>query len=194
MSKSSIYTKKGDSGETNLASGECVLKNSLRVETYGSIDELSCFVGLAIVTARKLTSIHPNLSELTTILVQVQHELFNLASLLATNPDKIHEKQPKITEANVTRLEKYIDKMDAVLPALHSFILAGASELSAQLHVCRTICRRAERLCVSLLQEDKIDKDLLKYLNRLSDAFFVWSRWADFTQGVKDTLWDPKNL
>jgi cob(I)alamin adenosyltransferase len=128
------------------------------------------------------------LPELATILRRVQHELFNLGSILATLPADVHPKQPRVTEEDVVRLEQEIDRMNQNLPALRSFVLPGGCRLNAELHLCRTVCRRAERLCTSL---PDAGSDTLKYLNRLSDAFFVWSRWASHRLGVAETLWDP---
>ncbi len=186
-----IYTKTGDQGETHLASGERVAKDSPRIECYGTIDELNSFTGMAAVSAAEGTAAHPKLQELAGILTRVQHELFNLGSILATTPEKAHPKQARITEADIAQLEAEIDRMNEGLPLLRSFVLPGGSRLNTELHACRTICRRAERLLVSAARETEIDTVNLRYLNRLSDAFFVWSRWANVATGVKETLWSP---
>jgi cob(I)alamin adenosyltransferase len=182
-----IYTKTGDRGDTHLASGELVRKDSPRLECYGTVDELNSFVGMAVISAGE----HAGLRELQTILVRVQHELFNLGSILATTPEKVHPKQARVTEADIAQLEAEIDRMNEGLPALRSFILPGGSRINAELHVCRTVCRRAERLLVTAAREAEIDLVNVRYLNRLSDAFFVWSRWANVALGVGEALWSP---
>ena len=182
-----IYTKTGDQGDTFLASGEMVRKDSPRLECYGTVDELNSFVGMAVVTAGE----NEALRELQVILVRVQHELFNLGSILATTPEKAHPKQPRVADADIAQLEAEIDRMNEGLPALRSFILPGGSRINAELHVCRTVCRRAERLLVTAAREVEVDLVNVRYLNRLSDAFFVWSRWANIALGVGEVLWSP---
>lgn len=182
-----IYTKTGDQGDTFLASGELVRKDSPRLECYGTVDELNSFIGMAVSSAGG----HPALQELRTVLVRVQHELFNLGSILATTPEKVHPKQARVTQADVEQLEKEIDCMNEGLPPLRSFILPGGSRINAELHVCRTVCRRAERLLVTATHELEIDLVNVRYLNRLSDAFFVWSRWANVVLGEGEVLWSP---
>lgn len=186
-----IYTKGGDKGETSLAGGQRVPKDTLRIECYGTIDELNSFVGLACVSAREFIPTHPALSQLAEILERVQHELFNLGSVLATLPADLHPKQPRITEAEVKQLERDLDALNAGLPELRSFVLPGGSRLNAELHVCRTVCRRAERLLVSLSHTEDAGGSAIQYLNRLSDAFFVWSRWVNRQLGAEEMLWQP---
>jgi cob(I)alamin adenosyltransferase len=128
---------------------------------------------------------------LAPILRRVQHELFNLGSILATQPEDVHPKQARITEAEVRQLEIEIDRMNADLSPLRSFVLPGGTRLNTELHACRTICRRAERLAVTLEREEKIPPETVRYLNRLSDAFFVWSRWVNHVLGVPEVLWEP---
>jgi cob(I)alamin adenosyltransferase len=180
-----IYTKTGDQGETHLAGGQRVLKDSLRIECYGTVDELNAFVGMAGVSAAD------SVPELAAILRRVQHELFNLGSILATRPSDVHPKQARITPTEILQLEQEIDRMNADLPMLRSFVLPGGSRLNTELHACRTICRRAERIAVSLSREEEIPPEAIQYLNRLSDAFFVWSRWANHILGVPEVLWEP---
>jgi cob(I)alamin adenosyltransferase len=182
-----IYTRTGDQGETSLASGERVPKDAPRIECYGTVDELNAFVGLAAVTA----AAQPGLSDLERILLRIQHELFNLGSILSTLPESVHPRQPKITEAEIERLEAEMDRMNEDLPALRSFVLPGGSRLSAELHACRTICRRAERITVALSRQEPVDPINIRYLNRLSDAFFVFSRWANLKSGRDEILWQP---
>jgi cob(I)alamin adenosyltransferase len=181
-----VYTRQGDCGDTGLAGGQRVPKDSPRIECYGQVDELNSFLGLARVTANEL-----QLAPLTAILLRVQHELFNLGSVLATLPEDVHPRQARVTDAEVARLEAEMDAMNADLPPLRSFVLPGGSRLNAELHVCRTVCRRAERAAVTLARQASVPPEAVRYLNRLSDALFVWSRWASRATGAEETLWEP---
>lgn len=184
-----IYTKTGDQGYTHLAGGQRVPKDSPRIECYGTVDELNAFVGMAVISAA--TSANESVPPLVPILRRVQHELFNLGSILATQPEDVHPKQARVTEAEVRQLEIEIDGMNADLAPLRSFVLPGGTRLNTELHACRTICRRAERLAVTLAREEQIPPETVRYLNRLSDAFFVWSRWVNHVLGVPEILWEP---
>src|SRR5689334_18216246 len=186
-----VYTRRGDRGETSLAGGQRTPKDSLRIQAYGTIDEFNAFLGAARATASDLAAKRTELTALLPILLRVQHELFNLGSILATLPEDVHPKQARVTDADVERLESEMDRMNADLAPLRSFVLPGGSRLNAELHVCRTVCRRAERSCVALARSESIPPEAVRYLNRLSDAFFVWSRWASQNQGIPETLWDP---
>jgi cob(I)alamin adenosyltransferase len=186
-----IYTKSGDKGETALAGGQRVPKDSVRIEAYGTVDELNAFIGLACVTCAEESAPAARLGKLADILRRVQHELFNLGSQLSTLPQDLHPQQARITPADIEQLEREIDEMNAELPALRSFVLPGGSRLNAELHAARTICRRAERLTVALSRVEEAPTDAIRYLNRLSDALFVWSRWASHVQGVPEVLWEP---
>jgi cob(I)alamin adenosyltransferase len=181
-----IYTKRGDEGETSLVGGQRVPKDALRIECYGTVDELNAFVGMACVSA-----VEAGLGEMAMILKRVQHELFNLGSILATLPEDAHPKQPRVTEAEVRRLEMELDRMNEGLPQLRSFVLPGGTRLNAELHACRTVCRRAERLLVGLGRQQAVDGVNLRYLNRLSDALFVWSRWVNLELKTAEVLWSP---
>ena len=189
-----VYTKLGDSGETKLVGGQKVSKGSLRLESYGTVDELNAFVGVALITLQMELPGHPNLKSLGNILIQIQHELFNLGGVLATLPKDIHPRQPQIGSEEIVCLESYIDQYNEDLPPLKSFVLPGGCRLNVELHLCRTVCRRAERYCVRLNDEEKVTLNTIKYLNRLSDAFFVWSRWVSYELGVPETLWNPNRL
>jgi cob(I)alamin adenosyltransferase len=160
-----VYTRQGDQGDTALAGGQRVPKDSPRIEAYGTVDELNSFIGLARETVGQAASTKP----LAVILLRVQHELFNLGSILATLPEDVHPKQAP----------------------LRSFVLPGGSRLNAELHICRTVCRRAERACVALNRVEEVPPETIRYLNRLSDALFVWSRWASHRTGAPETLWEP---
>jgi cob(I)alamin adenosyltransferase len=181
-----IYTKTGDRGETGLVGGQRVPKNAQRIEVYGTVDELNAFVGLVRVSARE-----NRLDELEGILERVQHELFNLGSVLATLPQDLHPQQPRVTPATIDQLERDIDRFNAQLPPLRSFVLPGGTRICAELHVCRTVCRRAERELVTLTHHEEIPNEALLYLNRLSDALFVWSRWVNQALGVEEAVWAP---
>jgi len=186
-----IYTRSGDAGETALASGERVPKDALRIECYGTVDELNAWIGLARQTALELTPQHPGLAGLCESLLRIQHELFNLGSVLATLPDKLGPRQPHIGEAEVVALEAEIDRATKKLSPLMSFVLPGGSRLNAELHLCRTVCRRAERVAVRLAREGGAGELSVRYLNRLSDALFVFSRRANQELGLPETLWEP---
>jgi cob(I)alamin adenosyltransferase len=181
-----IYTKRGDSGETSLAGGQRVPKDSLRIEAYGTVDELGAAIGVVSMSCND-----PAVAPLAAIIRRVQHELFNLGSILATKPEDVHPKQARITPTEIAQLEREIDAMNEDLPPLRSFVLPGGTRLNAELHVARTVCRRAERLLVALAREESIPPETIQYLNRLSDALFVWSRWANFVLNVPEVLWDP---
>ena len=186
-----IYTRGGDAGQTRLVGGQAIAKDAERIECYGTIDELNSFIGIARTTIESLSRDAPSIGSLATILKRVQHELFNLGSILATLPQDVHPKQPRITPTDVTQLEREIDSANEVLPTLHSFVLPGASRVDAELHVCRTVCRRAERLLVRLAREQTVPDEAVGYLNRLSDALFVWSRWVNHTLGIPEAVWEP---
>jgi len=186
-----VYTRGGDRGETSLAGGQRIPKDALRIEAYGTVDELNSFIGMARDTLESLTSEHPAMAELDGILKRVQHELFNAGSILATLPEDVHPRQARVTDAEIAQLEQEIDRMNEGLPALRSFVLPGGCRLNAELHVCRTVCRRAERICVALAREEPVDDAIVRYLNRLSDALFVWSRRVSHTLGVQEILWEP---
>ena len=191
-----VYTRKGDDGGTALVGGQRVQKDDARIEAYGTVDELNACGGVAretlgAVLAAADADADPELVALSTTLVRVQHELFNLGSILATLPEDVHPKQPRVTAADVAALEAEMDRCQAVLPPLRSFVLPGGGRLNADLHVARTVCRRAERRCVELGRTAAVDPLAIAYLNRLSDAFFVWSRWASHKLGEDELLWEP---
>ncbi len=186
-----VYTRRGDGGETSLAGGQRIAKDSARIEAYGTVDELNSFISAARVTTGAVVGSEPRLAPLASILLRVQHELFNLGSILATLPEDVHPKQARITPAEVSQLESEIDAANGELPPLRSFVLAGSTRLNSDLDICRTVCRRAERACVTLSHEEMVPPEAIHYLNRLSDALFVWSRWVSHLSGVRETLWEP---
>ena len=186
-----VYTRTGDRGTTGLFGGYRVPKYDLRIEAYGTVDELNAFVGLALVSLDKQAGKYAELTGLSHILKRIQHELFNLGSILATKPENVRAEQPTITEVEVSKLEQEMYTASLHIPPLQTFVLPRGSRLNAELHICRTVCRRAERLLVSLAQKEQVPSEAIRYLNRLSDAFFVWSRWANHKLGAPEVLWEP---
>ncbi len=188
-----IYTRGGDKGQTSLVGGQRVPKDDPRIEAFGEVDELNSFIGLAGVSCAESSaeSGEARLHELGTILRRVQHELFNLGSILATKPEDVHPRQPRVTEAEVAQLEREIDAANAELAPLRSFVLPGGTRLNAELHACRTICRRAERFLVGFARREEVPAAAIQYLNRLSDALFVWSRWVNHVLKAAEVLWEP---
>jgi len=186
-----IYTKAGDGGQTRLVGGQKVGKDSLRLESYGTVDELSACIGLAR-TALEQTGAPAEAAALATVLRRIQNELFNLGSDLATLVEDRHPKQPVIEARHVTALEHEIDGWNEHLGELRSFILPGGGWVASYLHLARTVCRRAERLAVRLAATEKIGDQVVPYLNRLSDALFVMSRHASRIYGEPEPLWEPE--
>ncbi|HZL37006.1 MAG TPA: cob(I)yrinic acid a,c-diamide adenosyltransferase [Tepidisphaeraceae bacterium] len=179
-----IYTRTGDDGSTGLIGGVRVAKSDARIECYGTIDELNAAIGLAVVAAEQ------SAAELAPILCQVQNDLFVAGSHLATPEDSPHRGGlPELDEAMIARLEMQIDAAEAHLPALRNFILPGGCEAGARLHLCRTICRRAERLLVAFAMDRPVSPILATYFNRLSDWLFVYARRANQLAGKEDVVW-----
>jgi cob(I)alamin adenosyltransferase len=182
---SKIYTRTGDAGETSLGNGARVAKHALRVQAYGTVDETNATIGLARLHAS---------GEMDAALARVSNDLFDLgADLCRPDMDRDAEAEYpplRILAAQVARLEAEIDAMNARLQPLRSFILPGGTPLAAHLHLCRTVCRRAERLAVELATVEPINPEAVKYLNRLSDWFFVAGRIAN-DEGARDVLWVP---
>lgn len=180
-----IYTGKGDDGTTALSGGQRVGKDSLRVRAYGDVDELNAFLGVALAQG-----VSERVAEL---LRDVQNELFHLGSDLSfREEDKARYEVPQIAAAHVDRLERVMDEMLEVVGPLENFILPGGSVQAAQLHVARTVCRRAERTVVALAREEAIGDHVLAYLNRLSDTLFVMARYENHRQGVAEPTWDSR--
>ena len=186
-----IYTRTGDNGTTGLVGGQRVKKNSLRIETYGTVDELSSAIGLARTALRPLLLDRPRAKRLDDWLAWTQDALFNLGSDLATLPKNRWEGMPLITAEDAKALERAIDEAQLDLEPLNNFIHPGGSYPGAFLHQARTVCRRAERLLVTLREhDDGISLETQQYLNRLSDALFVWSRWINADLGEPEYLWN----
>ena len=177
-----IYTRTGDKGETSLFGGARVSKDDPRIRAYGAVDELSAFVGYARQSVAD--------TELAELLADVQNNLFDMGADLATPPDsKLREALPMLSEDDSKKLEGWIDDYDAKLPPLNSFILPGGTEAAARLHLCRTVCRRAEIALVALRGRETLRQENLVYLNRLSDLLFVLARFVNHTLGVQERPW-----
>lgn len=181
-----IYTKTGDKGSTSLIGGTKVPKSDLRIEAYGTVDELNSYLGLC----RDLITDEPARELLQT----VQDRLFVVGAALACDPEKEPKmKIPDLQVEDVTALEKAIDKMNETLPVMKFFILPGGHPTISQLHVARCVCRRAERCCVRLeLESHEVEAIILQYLNRLSDYLFVLARYVGHTTGVAEIAWKPR--
>src|SRR3990167_7167584 len=184
-----VYTRTGDNGETALVGGKRLPKDSPRIEAYGTIDELNSIVGLARVFNEERLRKGKAHRLLDGILRQIQDELFDLGSELATPPDFSYEVMYRVGEGEVKRLEGLIDQCQTELGPLHSFVLPGGGKIGGYLHQCRTVCRRAEREILRLSRVEEISEWPLKYVNRLSDLFFVLARWVGKRAGEKEYLW-----
>jgi cob(I)alamin adenosyltransferase len=179
-----IYTKTGDTGSTSLFGGKRVSKSDLRIDTYGTVDELNSYIGL--LRDQSVNAIRKD------ILVEIQDRLFTIGSMLATEPGNIKVKIPVLSETDIQFIEKEIDLMEASLPPMKSFVLPGGHQSVSFCHVARTVCRRAERLAVALSDLEKVEESVIKYLNRLSDYLFVLSRKMTQELGAEETLWKPR--
>lgn len=180
-----IYTKTGDAGDTGLFGGGRVSKSSMRVWAYGEVDELNSVIGLCAIT--------PIDEERSALLAEIQRQLFEIGGELATT-DARQQKGglPQISEDDVVALERAIDQAEEELEPLMNFVLPGGSELSARLHLARTVCRRAERRVVALAAEENVRGELVRYLNRLSDLLFTLARLANVRANVPDVPWVPR--
>lgn len=180
-----VYTRTGDDGTTGLGTGARISKTSLRIEAYGTVDELSACIGLALA--------QQPVTELVESLRRIQNELFHLgADLCIPEADKQRYPGPRVEARHVAALEQLMDKLSESLPPLENFILPGGSAAAAGLHVARTICRRAERIIIALSQEEPVGAQVIPYINRLSDALFVMARFQNRQMGVDDPLWDSR--
>jgi cob(I)alamin adenosyltransferase len=184
-----VYTRIGDKGETGLVGGKRVPKDSPRIDAYGTIDELNSIVGLARVFNEENLDAGEAHQFLDGVLCQIQDELFDLGSELATPPEFFQEGMYRVSEKEIERIEKLIDQCQKDLEPLKSFILPGGGRVGAYLHQCRTVCRRAEREILRLSRAEEINHDVIKYMNRLSDLFFVLSRWISKQTGEQEYLW-----
>lgn len=179
-----IYTKTGDKGQTSLIGGTRLPKHHIRIEAYGTVDELNSFVGLVRDSISE--------KELFELLIEIQDRLFTIGSLLAADPEKNKMQLPQLNESDTVLLEKAIDKMNETLPEMKSFVLPGGHPTVSYCHIARCVCRRAERSVLRLSENEKVDELIYKYLNRLSDYLFVLSR--KLTQDLKanEIPWKPR--
>jgi cob(I)alamin adenosyltransferase len=195
-----IYTKTGDRGETGLLGPRRVPKDHPRIEAYGDVDELNAAVGAARVEIGAAAAAadapgrarSPALRDAARILERVQNDLFAIGALLAVDPGVRAPRLAPIARADVTRLERAIDRATARLPRLSRFVLPGGSRAAAALHVARTVCRRAERAVVALARDEPVPDRAIVYLNRLSDLLFTLARDANAACGVADRTWVPR--
>ena len=180
-----VYTRTGDDGTTGLGGGQRVPKESLRIEAYGTVDELNSVLGVVLSAGVN--------EDIAGRLGAIQNELFHLGSdLCILEEDKARMPVPRIEERHVVALEECMDRLSEELPPLENFILPGGSAGAAHLHVARTVCRRAERLVVALSRQEPVGPFTVRYLNRLSDALFVMARHENKRRGAPDVLWDSR--
>lgn len=180
-----IYTRTGDDGTTALGTTKRVSKDDPRIAAYGTVDEVNALIGLALAQ-----DLHPKLAK---ALATIQNQLFHLGSGLAFPADEVKKVEvPKIEARHIEYLEALIDELNAELEPLENFVLPGGAEAAAVLHVARTVCRRAERILVTLSKQETVSPDSLKYLNRLSDALFVMARYENKQKGTEETVWDTR--
>lgn len=179
-----VYTKKGDAGETALLGGRRVSKSHMRIEAYGTLDELNAFVGLL--------RDHVSLENTIEQLLEIQDRIFTIGSHMAMDKEDSKMKLPDIRKTDITDLEQWIDEMEAELEPMRSFVLPGGHVTLSYCHVARTVCRRVERATVSLAHEEHINPDILSYINRLSDYFFMLGRFLAKSLEIKETPWQPK--
>lgn len=178
-----IYTKTGDKGQTSLIGGTRVPKDHIRIEAYGTVDELNSWMGV----------IRDSVEDMNTkrLLIEIQDKLFTIGSHLASDPEKSKMKLPEITDDHVALLEKEMDAIDAVVPPMKNFVLPGGHLSVSYCHVARCVCRRAERCVIHLSGEAKVDEIIIRYLNRLSDYLFMLSRKLTIDLGAEEIPWRP---
>jgi len=179
-----VYTRKGDTGETSLIGGTRVKKTNVRIEAYGTVDELNSFIGLIRDTAKDKSA--------EEVLLEIQNLLFTIGSSLAADPGKNRMALPQVDESDIVKLENEMDSMNEGLPELKNFILPGGDLASSHCHVARCVCRRAERRAVGLSEMTMIDEKIIRYLNRLSDYLFVLARFYTHKHEGEETLWKTR--
>lgn len=183
MQKSNVYTRTGDKGTTSLVGGERIAKDHIRLNAYGTVDELSSWLGAIATSASLPADIHPHI-------LRIQNRLFDLGAYLATESSESN--QPLltgITPDEIRLMEEEIDRMDSQVPPLHAFILPGGSQLAAFAHIARTVCRRAERCVITLSATAPVRPEAIEYLNRLSDYLFVVAKYINAKAGIPETTW-----
>ncbi len=179
-----IYTKTGDKGQTSLISGKRLSKAHPRIDAYGTVDETNVIVGMLREQKEH--------AQRAGFLLQIQDRLFVIGSLLASDPEKPFPGLPELQETDITSLETAMDDMDAELPPMQNFVLPGGHPAVSYCHLARVVCRRAERLCIGLAQDENVEEKVIRYLNRLSDYFFVLSRFTAHELGVEEIPWRPR--
>lgn len=179
-----IYTKTGDEGKTGLIGGTRVLKSDIRIESYGTVDELNSFIGWIL----SFDEVKPQY----TLLREIQDRLFTIGALLAADPEGVKMLLPDLFEDDVKRIENAIDELSEQIPPMKYFVLPGGAQINGLIHVARCVCRRAERWVVALHQEQPVEPLIIKYLNRLSDYLFVLSRWVNYQSKVEEIPWIPR--
>ena len=179
-----IYTKTGDHGTTSLFGGKRVSKADLRIDSYGTVDELNSYLGL--LRDQDVNQIRKD------VLIEIQDRLFTIGSILATEPGNTKVKIPLLIESDITFLEVEMDRMEEMLPPMRFFVLPGGHASVSFGHVARTVCRRAERLAIALDEQEKINPLVIKYLNRLSDYLFMLCRMMTFELKIEETPWKPR--
>lgn len=194
-----VYTKTGDKGTTSLVGGQRVLKCTERVEAYGTVDELNSHLGLLAVMMQEKSKnldiafdVREKFDVLYNQLKNIQNNLFVIQTLLATEDKETYEKLPPLKAESIADMEQWIDSVESALPKLSSFVIPGGSIESAQAHVCRTVCRRAERVAVSLSQAASVEDNILRFINRLSDYLFVVSRYILILENINEIFWSAK--
>ncbi|MDE6410578.1 MAG: cob(I)yrinic acid a,c-diamide adenosyltransferase [Muribaculaceae bacterium] len=181
--KSSLYTRTGDDGTTSLVGGARAKKNSPRLEAYGTIDELSSYLGAIASDIRADNELQGQIRE-------IQNELFNIGAYLATQPGAAEKPSCKsLTPEKMNQLEGWIDALDEQTPKINAFVLPGGSELASKAHLARVVCRRAERRIIDLSDEEYVDPQVTAYINRLSDYLFIAARYINFMRGVNEVVW-----
>lgn len=179
-----VYTKTGDKGQTSLFGGKRISKSDLRIESYGTVDELNSWIGLIRDQDIDSTQVE--------ILIEIQDRLFTLGSMLASDPEKPLKNIPLVKDVDITFLESEMDRMDEDLPEMKSFVLPGGNTIVSYCHLARCVCRRAERMVIRLSEESKVDEIGIRYLNRLSDYLFVLSRKITQDKNAPETPWKPR--
>jgi len=190
MRISKVYTRTGDDGKTRLAGGQRVWKDHVRVEAYGTVDELNAAVGVVRAFNAGDAGASPAAARLEAELRWIQNKLFDAGGILATASGQTFKNMPRVTSQDVARLERLMDECQRDLKPLEEFLLPGGGQVASLLHLARTVCRRAERLCVSLARKEQVDAAVIEFLNRLSDTLFVLARWIATKQGEPEVLWE----
>ena len=188
---SKVYTRSGDQGETSLVGAKKISKDDPRICSYGEIDELNAYIGGCRQIIIDLNLKHKDIKKILSILYRLQNELFNLGNMLATLDEDIYEGMPRVEKEHIYKMEKDIDYFNKDLPSLKSFVLPGGSQINIWFHISRTLCRKCERTVVALSKKESINPIIIKYLNRLSDGLFVWSRWINVIQSNPEVVWNP---